>query len=41
LQDIATLMLDKNFHTIPVTNDDELVGIIGKADILRTILKDK
>jgi len=40
LQDIATLMLDKNFHTIPVTNDGELVGIIGKEDILRTIVSE-
>lgn len=38
IQDIATLMLDKNFHTIPVVDNGELVGIIGKEDILRTIV---
>ena len=38
IQDIATLMLDKNFHTIPVIDNGELVGIIGKEDILRTIV---
>mgnify|MGYP000998805055 CR=1 FL=1 len=38
LQDIATLMLDKNFHTIPVVDNGELVGIIGKEDVLKTIV---
>ena len=41
IQEIATLMLDKNFHTIPVTDNGELVGIIGKEDILRTIISEK
>ena len=39
IEEIAGLMLDKNYHTIPVTDDGELVGIIGKADILKTIVK--
>ncbi|MBN1627410.1 MAG: CBS domain-containing protein [Deltaproteobacteria bacterium] len=38
LQDIATLMLDKNFHTIPVVDHEELIGIIGKEDVLKTIV---
>jgi len=41
LQDIATLMLDKNFHTIPVVDNGELIGIIGKEDILKTIVSGK
>jgi CBS domain-containing protein len=34
-------MIDKNFHTIPVTDDGELVGIIGKEDILKTIISER
>ena len=41
IQEIATLMLDKNFHTIPVTDKDILVGIIGKEDILRAVISRK
>jgi CBS domain-containing protein len=41
IQDIATLMIDKNFHTIPVTDNGELVGIIGKEDILKTIISER
>ncbi|MEM5788394.1 MAG: CBS domain-containing protein [Syntrophobacteraceae bacterium] len=38
LEDIAELMVSKGFHTIPVVEEGKLVGIIGKEDILRTIL---
>jgi CBS domain-containing protein len=38
IDEVATLMLEKNFHTIPVTEEGKLVGIIGKEDILRTIV---
>jgi CBS domain-containing protein len=38
LEDVATLMVDKNFHTLPVISDGNLVGIIGKEDVLKTIL---
>lgn len=37
---VATLMVEKNFHTIPVLENGILVGIVGKADILRTIIPD-
>ncbi len=36
--EIANLMVDKNFHSIPVIDEGKLVGIIGKEDILRTIM---
>ena len=36
--EIANLMVDKNFHSIPVVDEGKLVGIIGKEDILRTIM---
>jgi len=38
LEDIATLMVNNNIHTLPVLEGGHLVGIIGKEDILRTIM---
>jgi CBS domain-containing protein len=38
LEDIATLMVKHNVHTLPVLDQDTLVGIIGKEDILRTLM---
>ena len=37
IEELATLMVDKNFHTLPVVDKGKLVGIVGKEDILRTI----
>jgi len=37
IDDIATLMTEKKIYTIPVMDGDRLVGIIGKADLLRTV----
>lgn len=38
IETVAALMVDKHFHTLPVVEDSRLVGIIGKEDILRTLL---
>jgi CBS domain-containing protein len=38
LEDIATLMVKKNIHTLPVMEKGKLVGVIGKEDILRTLV---
>jgi CBS domain-containing protein len=38
LEDIATLMVNNNIHTLPVLEGGCLVGIIGKEDILRTLM---
>jgi CBS-domain-containing membrane protein len=38
LDEIASLMVDKKFHTLPVLDQGKLVGVIGKEDILRTLL---
>jgi CBS domain-containing protein len=38
IDEVATLMLDKNFHTIPVTDKGALIGIIGKEDVLKAII---
>ena len=39
LDEIATIMTEKKIHTLPVlSKDGEMVGIVGKKDIIRTIL---
>lgn len=38
LEEVATLMVDKNIHTLPVVDQGKLVGVIGKEDILRTLI---
>jgi len=35
---IAALMVDNNFHTLPVVDEGKLVGIVGKEDVLRTLI---
>ena len=39
IKDIATLMINKRFHILPVMRNEKIVGIISKADIVRTIAK--
>ena len=39
IEEVASMMVDKKIHTIPVLDkDDLLVGVIGKEDILRTLI---
>lgn len=39
LDEIATIMTEKKMHTLPVLSENgEMVGIVGKKDIIRTIL---
>ena len=38
IDEIATLMVKKKIHTLPVQDRGILVGVIGKEDVLRTIL---
>jgi CBS-domain-containing membrane protein len=38
LEEIATLMVSKKFHSLPVLEHGKLVGIIGKEDVLRTLI---
>lgn len=38
IETVAALMVDNSFHTIPVVDDGRLVGVIGKSDILRTLV---
>jgi len=38
LDEIATIMAEKNVHTLPVVSNDTLVGVIGKKDIIQTLI---
>ena len=38
IEEAATLMVEKNYHTLPVLDNGRLVGIVGKEDMLRTIM---
>ena len=38
LEAVAALMVDSNYHTLPVVENARLVGVIGKEDVLRTLL---
>lgn len=38
LETVAGLMVDSGFHTLPVVDGGRLVGIIGKEDVLKTLL---
>lgn len=39
IEEVAALMVDKNFHTLPVVEGGRLVGVVGKEDVLRTLLR--
>ena len=38
IETVAALMVDHNFHTLPVVEGGRLVGVVGKEDILRTLM---
>lgn len=38
LDELATIMSEKNIHTLPVVEGDNLVGVIGKKDIIKTLI---
>ena len=37
IEEVATLMADKKYHTLPVIDKGRLVGVVGKEDVLRTL----
>lgn len=39
VSEIAAMMVEKHFHTIPVVQDGKLLGIVGKEDVLKTLIK--
>jgi CBS domain-containing protein len=38
IEDVAKLMVDKKYHTLPVMEGGKVVGIVGKEDVLKTLL---
>ncbi len=38
IEAVAGLMVDNSFHTLPVVKNGKLVGIVGKEDVLKTII---
>lgn len=38
LDELATIMAEENIHTLPVMDQEKLVGIIGKTDIIKTLI---
>jgi CBS domain-containing protein len=38
IETVAALMVDHNLHTLPVLEKGVLVGVVGKEDILRTLI---
>jgi CBS domain-containing protein len=40
IAEIAALMVEKNYHTLPVVDGDKLVGVVGKEDVLKTLISE-
>ena len=38
IEKVAALMVEKSYHTLPVVDAGKLVGILGKEDVLRTLI---
>lgn len=38
VQDIATIMSEKNIHLLPVVSGGAIIGIIGKIDVIKGVL---
>lgn len=41
IEEVARLMVDKKYHTLPVVDGDKVVGIVGKEDVLKTLLSEQ
>lgn len=39
LMEIATIMAEEKLYTLPVMEDGALVGVVGKEDVLRTLVR--
>ncbi len=37
VKEISTIMVDKKINRVPVVRDDKLVGIVTRADVLKTL----
>jgi CBS domain-containing protein len=41
IETVAALMVDNGFHTLPVVENNILIGIVGKEDILKTLITNR
>jgi CBS-domain-containing membrane protein len=39
MEQIATLLLYSDYHSLPVVEDGRLVGIISRSDLIRVAMK--
>ncbi|OGR05719.1 MAG: hypothetical protein A2511_16870 [Deltaproteobacteria bacterium RIFOXYD12_FULL_50_9] len=39
IEELASIMADNNMHTLPVLEYGRLVGVVGKTDIIRTLIR--
>ncbi|WP_045214857.1 CBS domain-containing protein [Desulfonatronovibrio magnus] len=39
LEELAEIMVVRKYHTLPVVEDGKLIGVVGKADVLKTLMK--
>lgn len=39
IEDIATMMANEKLYTLPVIDDGKLTGVVGKEDVLKTLLQ--
>ena len=40
LDEVASMMVDRKLYTLPVVDGGKVVGVIGKEDILKTLVRD-
>jgi CBS domain-containing protein len=40
LQEVATIMSEKNIHLLPVVKDAIVIGIVGKRDVVNAMTRD-
>ncbi len=38
LDEVASIMVENKYHTIPVLDEEKLVGIVGKEDVLKVLM---
>lgn len=38
LSDVARIMADQKYYTLPVLDEGKLVGVLGKADVIRSLM---
>ena len=39
LDEIATIMAERHVHTLPVLRGTQLVGVVGKSDVIKTLAR--